>query len=130
MLIQAAMVDPSVFSVFASSSQSILVLAGCYRRLFFVKEYAVGQWIMWRTSHLLHHFLSSLVLPQTIFLGGISQICWLMRQEQPFTMIMKLWKSALCLGNIPLQRLELHAKREGKMGLHVRAIFPSFFELF
>jgi hypothetical protein len=73
-------------------------------------------------------FLSSLVLPQTIFPGGISHICWLMRK--PFTMIMKFWKSALCLGNIPLQRLELRAKRGGKRGLHVGAIFPSPFKLF
>ena len=110
------MADLLVFSVLVSSSQSIFVLAGCCRRPFFVKEYAVDQWIMWRTSHFLHHFLFSLVLPQTIFPGGIFHICWLMRKEQPFTIIMKHWKSDLCLGNIPLQRLELRAKRGGKNG--------------
>ena len=130
MLVRVATADPLVFSVLVSSSQSFLVLAGCYCRPSFVKEYAVNQWIMWRTSHLLHHFLLSLVLPQTIFLGGIFHICWLMRKEQPFTSIMKLWKSALCLGNIPLQCLELRAKRGEKMVLHVGVIFPSLFELF
>jgi hypothetical protein len=32
-------------------------------------------------------------------------------ENQPFTIIMKLWKSAPCLGNVPLQRLELRAKK-------------------
>jgi hypothetical protein len=130
MLVWAAMADLLVFSVLVLSSQSIFVSAGYCRRPSFVKEYAVDQWRTWRTSHLLHHFLLSLVLPQTIFPGGIFHICWLMRKEQPFTSIMELWKSALCLGNIPLQCLELRAKRGGKMGLHVGAIFPSLFELF
>jgi uncharacterized membrane protein len=48
-----------------------------------------------------------------------------MRKEQPLAIIMKLWKSALCLGNIPLQRLELRAKRRKKMRLHV-GNFPLF----
>ncbi len=56
------------------------------------------------------------MLPQTIFLGGIFHICWLIRKEQRFTIIMKFWKSALCLGNIPLQLLELRIKRGGKNG--------------
>jgi hypothetical protein len=51
------MADLLVFSVLISSSQSIFVSAGCCRRPFFVKEYAVDQWIMWRTSHFLHYFL-------------------------------------------------------------------------
>jgi hypothetical protein len=121
------MADLLVFSVLVSSSQSILVSAGCCRRPSFVKEYDVDQWIMWRTSHLLHHFLLSLVLPQTIFSWRYFPYLLVNEESQPFIIIMKLWEAAFCLGNVPLQHLELRAKRGGKMVLHVRAIFPSLF---
>jgi hypothetical protein len=131
MLVWAAMADLSVFSVLVSSFQSILVLAGCYRRPFFVKEYAVDQWTMWRTSHLLHHFLLSLVLPQTIFSWRYFPYLLVNEESQPFIIIMKLWEADFCLENVPLQRLELRAKRGGKNeASHGEPFSPLFFELF
>ena len=131
MLVWVAMADLSAFSVLVSYSQSILVfLAGCHRRPFFVKEYAVDQWTKCRTSYFLHHFLLSLVPPQTIFSWRYFPYLLVYEESQPFIIIMKLWEVDFCLGNVPFQRLELRAKRGGKMVLHVGIIFPSLFELF
>jgi hypothetical protein len=67
MLVWAAMADLLDSSDLVSSFQSLLVVAGVTADGF-VREFAVDQWTMWRTSHLLHHFLFPWMLPQTIFL--------------------------------------------------------------
>ena len=45
---------------------------------------------------------------------------------------MKLWEADFCLGNVSLQRLELHAKRGGKnetsRGSHFSPFFLNYFE--
>ena len=102
-------------------------LAGCYRRPSFVKEYAIDQWTKWRTSHFLHHLLLSLVPLQTIFSWRYFPYLLVNEESQPFITIMKPWEVDFCLGNVPLQRLELHAKREGKNGASLRITFPSPF---
>ena len=107
-------------------------LAGCHRRPFFVKEYAVDQWTKWRTSHFLHHFLLSLVPPQTIFSWRYFPYLLVNEESQPFIIIMKLWEVDFCLGNVPLQRLELRTKRGGKnvasRGNHFSLSFLNHFE--
>jgi hypothetical protein len=53
-------------------------------------------------------------------------------ESQPFIIIMKLWEVDFCLGNVPLQRLELCAKRGGKNGAsrgnHFSLSFLNYFE--
>ena len=87
---------------------------------------------MWRTSHLLHHFLLSLVLSQTIFSWRYFPYLLVNEKTQPFITIMKLWEADFCLGNIPLQRLELRARRGGKNGAsrrnHFSLSFLNYFE--
>ena len=134
MLVREAMADPLVFSVLVSSSQSFLVLAGCYYRPSFVKEYAVDQWIMWRTSHFLHHFLLSLVSWQTIFSWRYFPYLLVNEESQPFNIIMKLWEVDFLSWKCSLQHLELHAKRGGKNGAshgnHFSLSFLNYFEPF
>ena len=107
-------------------------LAGCHRRPFFVKEYAVDQWTKWRTSHFLHHFLLSLVPPQTIFSWRYFPYLLVNEESQPFITIMKLWEADFCLGNVPLQRLELRTRKGGKNGAsrgnHFSLSFLNYFE--
>jgi hypothetical protein len=81
MLVWAAMADLLIFSALVLSSQSLLVLADVATDVF-VREFAVDQWTMWRTSYLLHHFLFPLMLPQTILFWR--RDCWLIKKTSPF----------------------------------------------
>ncbi len=71
MLVWAAKADLLIFSALVSSSKSLLVSADVAADDF-VSEFAVDQWTMWRTNYLFHHFLFPLMLPQTIFFGGVT----------------------------------------------------------
>ena len=93
-----------------------------------MREFVVDQWTMWRTSHLLHHFLFPWMLSQTIFLE-----VWLLVNEEIHTLpiIMKLgnlisssWK---CL---PSASRALHQERRERWGFTWEPFFPLFLNYF
>jgi hypothetical protein len=110
MLVWVAMADLLVFSVLVSSSQSILksilVSAGCCRRWFCdgVRRRLVDNVEDQPPSSSFLVFIGV-----TAYHFSWRHIPYLLVNEenQPFTIIMKLWKSDFYLGNISLQCLEL-----------------------
>ena len=72
-----AMADLSIFSVLASSFQSILVLVGCYHRPFFCEGICRGLVDNAEDQPPLSLFLVFIDVATDHFSGGISLICWL-----------------------------------------------------
>ena len=93
----------------------------------FVMEFAVDQWTMWRTSHLLHHFLFFLGVAADHFSWRHIPYLLVNEENQFFHTIMRLgnpapssWKYS------PFNASSSVPKEEGN-GHHVGALFPLFF---